>query len=76
MADKNNKYPDNITGKYYIDNQCIDCNLCTQSAPNNFARNDNNGYEYVSKQPDGGEEGQQCKDALDSCPVNAIGNDG
>lgn len=76
MADKNNKYPDNVPGKYYVDNQCIDCNLCVQTAPNNFLRNDNDGHEYVCKQPASPDEEQQCKDAFDSCPVNAIGNDG
>lgn len=76
MADKANKYSDNVPGRYYVDNQCIDCNLCAQTAPNNFTRNDNDGHEYVCKQPDGAEEEQQCKDAIDSCPVSAIGCDG
>ncbi len=40
MADVANKYPENIAGKYYVDNQCIDCDLCRETAPDNFKRND------------------------------------
>ncbi|NDE47215.1 MAG: ferredoxin, partial [Betaproteobacteria bacterium] len=25
MADIANRYPENVTGSYYVDNQCIDC---------------------------------------------------
>ena len=28
MADKKDKYPDNIPGKYYVDRECIFCNVC------------------------------------------------
>ena len=51
MADVANKYPDNVPGKYYVDNQCIDCDLCRETAPNNFKRNDDGGYSFVFKQP-------------------------
>jgi len=51
MADAANKYPENVPGKYYVDNQCIDCDLCRETAPNNFKRNDDGGYSVVFKQP-------------------------
>lgn len=76
MADKSNKYPDNAAGKYYVDNQCIDCDLCRETAPNNFKRNEEGGYSFVSKQPETPEEEQQCQEAKKSCPVEAIGDDG
>ena len=76
MADKANKYPENIAGKYYVDNQCIDCDLCRETAPNNFQRNENGGYSFVSKQSAGDEEEKQCKEAMEGCPVEAIGSDG
>ena len=75
MADKANKYPDNVPGKYFVDNQCIDCDLCRETAPNNFTRSDEGGYSYVQKQPTAEEEAQ-CKEAMEGCPVEAIGNDG
>ncbi len=76
MADKNNKYPDNVPGKFYVDDQCIDCDLCRETAPDYFARNEDGGFSYVAKQP-GSEEGTaQCMEALEGCPVEAIGSDG
>ena len=51
MADKANKYPDNVPGGFYVDTQCIDCDLCRQTAPSNFDRNKSGGYSFVKKQP-------------------------
>jgi ferredoxin len=76
MADIANRYPENILGKFYVDNQCIDCDLCRETAPDNFTRNDDGGYSYVFKQPTTPEEEAQCKEAMEGCPVEAIGNDG
>jgi len=76
MADIADRYEDNVTGKYYVDNQCIDCDLCRETAPENFTRNDDGGYSYVFKQPEGDEQAAQCAEAMDGCPVEAIGNNG
>ena len=76
MADLVNRYPDNISGKFYVDNQCIDCDLCRETAPQNFRRNDDGGYSFVYKQPSSDDEAAQCKEAMEGCPVEAIGNDG
>lgn len=76
MASFTNKYPDNIRGKFYVDDQCIDCDLCRETAPDNFTRNEDGGYSYVYKQPVSAEEERLCKEAMEGCPVEAIGNDG
>jgi len=76
MADVANKYPENITGKYYVDNQCIDCDLCRETAPDNFKRNEDGGYSFVYKQPESPEEEARCKEAKEGCPVEAIGDNG
>jgi ferredoxin len=76
MADVANKYSDNVGGKFYVDDQCIDCDLCRETAPANFKRNDDGGHSYVYKQPETPEEEALCQEALDGCPVEAIGNDG
>ncbi len=76
MADPNDKLPDNVEGSFYVDSSCIDCDLCRQTAPENFARNEDEGYSYVSKQPENEDEEQNCKDAVEECPVEAIGDDG
>jgi ferredoxin len=76
MADIANKYPENVTGKFYVDNQCIDCDLCRETAPSNFTRNEDGGYSYVYKQPESPEEEALCKEAKEGCPVEAIGDNG
>ena len=76
MADVANKYPENITGKFFVDDQCIDCDLCRETAPANFTRNDDGGHSYVYKQPESPEEEALCKEAMEGCPVEAIGSDG
>jgi ferredoxin len=74
MADNSKKVPDNVAGRYYVDEECILCNDCVERAPENFAGGDQ--YAYVKKQPANSDEEDQCQDAMDSCPVNAIGDDG
>ena len=76
MADKDYKQPENVTGRYYVDEECIDCDLCREEAPQNFTRENDGGYSYVFKQPENEEEEEMCKQAMDNCPVEAIGNDG
>ena len=76
MADVANKYPQNVAGKFYVDDQCIDCDLCRETAPANFTRDDDGGHSYLFKQPESAEEEALCKEAMEGCPVEAIGSDG
>jgi ferredoxin len=76
MADSANKVPGNRPGRYYVDTECIDCDLCREVAPENFERNEDEGFSYVYKQPETDEERKLCEEARDSCPVEAIGADG
>lgn len=76
MADVEAKNAENVEGKFYVDEDCIDCDLCREHAPDNFQRDDDEGYSYVYKQPKNEEEYALCQDALDNCPVEAIGDDG
>ncbi|HCP06293.1 MAG: ferredoxin [Verrucomicrobia bacterium] len=76
MADIANRYPENVGGAYYVDNQCIDCDLCRETAPNSFKRNDDGGYSFVFNQPTTPEELKLAKEAMEGCPVEAIGSNG
>ena len=76
MADAANKYPEKVPGKFYVDEQCIDCDLCRETAPANFKPNDGGGHSYVYKQAENPEEEALCKEAMEGYPVEAIGNDG
>jgi ferredoxin len=76
MADPNSKVPGTAAGRFYVDTNCIDCDLCRQTAPENFDRNEDEGFSYVKKQPADEVEEKACRDALEECPVEAIGDDG
>lgn len=76
MARVADRYKDNVAGKFYTDSQCIDCDLCRQTAPDFFSRNPEGGFSYVSSQPQTPEDVKLCQQALEECPVEAIGNDG
>lgn len=76
MADKSEKQPENVTGAWYVDTNCIDCDVCRETAPNNFTQQKDKGYSYVYKQPENDDEKAQSREAMEACPVEAIGNDG
>ena len=76
MADKSAKWDMNSKGKFYVDDQCIACDACVHEAPDFFAMNDDDGHAYVIKQPSNEKELQNCQEALEACPVEAIGEDG
>jgi len=76
VADKGKKHEGNAGGKFYVDTECIDCDLCRETAPANFKRNDDGGYSFVFKQPETSEQIDQCREAMEGCPVEAIGQDG
>lgn len=76
MADPALKYPDNVPGKYYVDETCIFCNLCESLAPNTFQASDDGTHDFVHQQPSTPDEEAAAEEAMASCPVSAIGNDG
>ena len=76
MADIQLKYEDNVAGRYFVDEECIDCDLCRETAPTCFTRNEDDGYSFVFKQPGDEEEEELCKEAMENCPVEAIGDCG
>lgn len=76
MADKKHKWDQNITGKFYVDDQCIACDACVVEAPKFFTMNDEDGHAYVKLQPTNSEEMKEAENALAACPVDAIGSDG
>ena len=85
MADPTNTWEDNsfgeatINGKrvsFYVDKECILCSVCSDAAPNNFRMSDQEDHDICYKQPENAEELAQCYEALENCPVEAIGDQG
>jgi len=76
MADKSTKWKENVAGKIFVDQSCISCDACVLAAPDNFKMDEADGHAYVSKQPESPAEESSVKEAIDGCPVEAIGSDG
>jgi ferredoxin len=76
MPDPKARQPENQPGRYYVDTQCIDCDICRETARRNFTRETQTGHSFVYKQPVNAQEEQLCQEAMKSCPVQAIGDDG
>ena len=76
MADVANKYAENVGGKFFVDNQCIDCDLCRETAPDIFKLTDDSVNSLDYKQPESPDEEARCKEAKEGCPVEAIGDNG
>ena len=83
--DPNEIWEDNIGGaveiggkkvSFYVDTECILCSVCSDAAPNNFRMSDDEDHDICYKQPDDEDELEQCYEAMENCPVEAIGDDG
>ena len=76
MAVKENKVSENVRGRFYVDDQCIACGLCREIAPDFFGSIEASDNSFVKRQPTSDKEIDACIEALESCPVSAIGDDG
>ena len=76
MADLKQKWKENKDGKIFVDQSCIACDACVLTAPKNFAMHEEDGHAFVSKQPESPEEAALVKEAIEGCPVEAIGDFG
>lgn len=75
MADLSQKWKENTAGKMFVDQSCIACDACILAAPENFTMHDD-GHAFVKKQPTTPDEEALCKEAMEGCPVEAIGDFG
>jgi ferredoxin len=80
MSEKPSQFKENVPGKYYVDQECIGCMLCSEIAPDNFRSSVDidcdSEYSFVYKQPSTEQEDDLCAESMDVCPVDAIGDDG
>jgi ferredoxin len=76
MVDRTQKVSENLAGPFYVDVTCIDCDLCRETAPLNFRRDQAGRRSYVYHQPADGSQEAACAAALEECPVEAIVRDG
>jgi ferredoxin len=76
MADLKSRLTQNAPGRWYVDSNCIDCDLCRETAPGVFRRDEDGGYSTIFHQPETEEEMKLAQEAKEGCPVEAIGDDG
>lgn len=65
--------PENVTGEFYVDHTCIDCDTCRWMAPQTFTRVGE--MSAVFNQPTCPEERLKALQALLSCPTSSIHTD-
>lgn len=73
MADSKKRTAENAEGSYFVDDSCIDCDTCRCISAEHFRRSDDHGYSYVYRQPMTGAERELVEEAIECCPVGAIG---
>jgi ferredoxin len=76
MANLSDRLSENASGRYYVDSSCIDCDQCRVIAPDFFARNEESGLSFVSKQPETAEDVSRLEEAIAACASGSIGDDG
>jgi ferredoxin len=76
MAERNYRLPQNVPGPFYIDSTCVDCDMCRNTAPKVFGRDDEIGLSIVYRQPVTPTEIASAEEAKQGCPTESIGNDG
>ena len=77
MVDRERRFEENIAGAFYVDNECIGCHICSELAPKVFRESeDGPDHNVVFRQPETEEELVMAREALEECPVEAIGDDG
>jgi glyoxylase-like metal-dependent hydrolase (beta-lactamase superfamily II)/ferredoxin len=71
MANPKNAYAENVPGNFFVDDTCIDCDLCRQIAPTVFQ--EERDHSVVSHQPESVTEAHRAAMALVACPTASIG---
>ena len=71
MANFNRAYSENVPGDFFVDDTCIDCDLCRQIAPSVFQ--DEGDHSAVYHQPGSASETRRAAMALVACPTGSIG---
>lgn len=71
MADRGKRLRENVSGDFFVDSTCIDCDACRQIAPAVFR--DHGGQTSVYNQPQTPEQVRTALMALITCPTASIG---
>ena len=77
MGDPQNKPLKSANGKYYVDRKrCIMCQVCISMGGGFFEMDWDEESAFVTSQPTGKVATREVREAMMSCPENAINDDG
>ncbi len=76
MARIEQRVPQNVPGRFYVEWTCIYCDLCALTAPTIFREFSERGWAYVFRQPTTADEIKEAMEAAHGCPTESIGFDG
>ncbi|HEY9714851.1 MAG TPA: MBL fold metallo-hydrolase [Chroococcales cyanobacterium] len=71
MADPKKAVPENVSGNFFVDRTCINCDTCRQLARSTFK--DQGDHSFVFSQPQNSDEQRAATRALICCPTGSIG---
>jgi len=71
VANLARRLPENVSGDFFVDDSCIDCDACRQIAPTVFR--DHGDQSSVYHQPETTEETRLALMSLVACPTSSIG---
>ncbi len=71
MANPNKRVVESVTGEFFVDTTCIDCDTCRQIAPEVFGETAE--YAFVHRQPETDDARRRALQALVCCPTGSIG---
>lgn len=72
MANPQLSVPENLSGDFFVDSTCIDCDTCRQIAPRTFG--EAAATAFVHRQPSTSDDRRSALHALVSCPTGSIGS--
>ncbi len=65
-------HPENVSGNWYVSDECIGCDLCEDITPNVFKPASDGSQNIVHHQPDNEEDLELTQESAEECPVDAI----
>src|SRR5947209_20422947 len=71
MANSSRAYAENVPGDFFVDDTCIDCDLCRQIAPPVFREESD--HSIVYRQPGSAAESHCAGTSLGACPTCLYG---
>lgn len=70
------RHPDNASGAWFTNDDCIFCSFCDEIAPETFRKSDDGTHNIVHTQPATEEQIALAEEAQAECPAEAIESTG